>query len=663
MWQNIVFGASITVTGRYELDPPPEKGPVDDLDNEDAASCIDPSVFYHSLDSKEVQTRILTLYPGEANESLHCAIETVSLEDTSRDEYEALSYCWGDTTDQKFINLKSTSSTTGLEHGSRRLRVHRSLYSALLHLRPSSGPPRKLWADAICINQADYAERAQQVTTMPLIYQHAKRVVIWLGPITPKRQFCVAKIQEIQRSLDQLRQASHAYTEHEWLQLVREAARTIASDREDAKNFLQAWAECDFDWFARTWVLQEVANSIERTVLCGTEELNWDTFCSLELRIQKAQEEGNWRTFLTPSIMPSTFLNLVSDKRTPERGMAGPPVRQGILETIIAAHVMKATDPRDKLFAMLQFGEDTSDHVRMDLDLQDPRIRPDYYKNPTTVFCDFTHWWIDKHKSLRILSAIHTLRYRNWQKTYYGEPPPLDYPSWSLNLSQGGDSDWANETLGLDIGTDYRASGSTQPNIAAHSTENSHVLKIAGYRLCKIQEIKPFPYWQQHRPLEAWQDMREVLNQISDTTGTRKSKGAHSKRVDMMQDADDRHYTCHLRAFYQDNQASLPCISPCLFVAEGDLHETSARRGLCPHNALPGDIVVMLFGGAVLYLLRPKREPDSASVDESSASQQHPQDYYFVGECYLHGYMHGRALEEANEAFAAGRNPEVFDLV
>lgn len=659
MWQNIVFSARITATGRYELNSHVQKGPADGPNNKDAASDTDPSVFYRRLDSREVQTRILTLYPGEANESLHCAIETVSLEDTSRDDYEALSYCWGDTTDQGVINLKSAGS----DHKFRPFRVHRSLYNALLQLRPSIGPPRKLWADAICIDQAKPAERAQQVTTMPLIYQHARRVVIWLGPITLGRRYCVAKVQEFQRRLDQRRQQSHVNTEAEWLQLIREAATTIAVDREGAKFFLQQWADCDFDWFSRTWVLQEVANSRDRIVLCGTEELEWHTMCSLERHIQLAQEEGRWNTFLASSIMPSMFLNLVNGTQSLQQGIAGPPARKGILETIVAAHVMKATDPRDKLFAMLQFGEDTSGHVSMELDLQDPRIRPNYYKDTTTVFCDFTHWWIDKHKSLRILSAIHTLRYRNWQKTYYGEPPSLDYPSWSLNLSRGGDSDWAKETLGFDIETDYRASGSTQPNIAAHSTENNHVLKIAGHRLCKIQDIKPFPYWQPSRPLDAWQDMREVLNQIFDTTGSRKSRVEHSTREEMLQGYDDRHFTCHHRAFYHDSDVSLPCISPCLFIAEGDLHATSARRGLCPHNARPGDIVVMLFGGAVLYLLRPKCEPDAASVDDSTAAEQHSQEYYFVGECYLHGYMHGQALEEANEAFAEGRDPEVFTLV
>lgn len=426
-------------------------------------------------------------------------------------------------------------------------------------------------------------------------------------------------------------------------------------------------------------MLQEVANSRDRTVLCGDEEMSWDTFCSLERRIQKAQEEGNWRTFLTPSIMPSTFLNLTSDAQTPERGIAGLPARKGILETIIAAHIMKATDARDKLFAMLQFGDDNSAHVNMDLDLQDPRIRPDYYKPPTTVFCDFVRWWIDKHKSLRILSAVHTLRNRGWQQTYYGEPikvSTMTYPTWSINLADGGDSDWAKATLSLDLETSYKASGSTEPNVLVNDVHNVHALQIAGHRICTIQEIMPFPYWHPQDLGRAWIELRKVFSQILDPTALRRSRKFSHDYVPELQEnsatyqaeelleSDARHYTCHRRGFSPDSQVSLPCISPCRFIAEGTLHEASARHGLCPHNARPGDVVVMLFGGAVLYLLRQKDEPDSETDTEASnAAQQRSQEYYFVGECYLHGYKCGQALEEANEAFAAGQEPEIFNLV
>jgi hypothetical protein len=41
---------------------------------------------------------------------------------------------------------------------------------------------RTLWIDALCINQADNAEKAVQVTLMGMIYSKAKRVAVWLGP-------------------------------------------------------------------------------------------------------------------------------------------------------------------------------------------------------------------------------------------------------------------------------------------------------------------------------------------------------------------------------------------------------------------------------------------------------------------------------------------------
>ncbi|KAK4647909.1 uncharacterized protein QC761_105550 [Podospora bellae-mahoneyi] len=51
---------------------------------------------------------------------------------------------------------------------------------ALLHLR-SSSHPIKIWADAICINQSDTAERNRQVSLMSFIYTRAGYAVVWLG--------------------------------------------------------------------------------------------------------------------------------------------------------------------------------------------------------------------------------------------------------------------------------------------------------------------------------------------------------------------------------------------------------------------------------------------------------------------------------------------------
>ena len=38
-----------------------------------------------------------------------------------------------------------------------------------------------MWIDAICIDQSNLKERSEQVRCMRLIYQKARRIVVWLG--------------------------------------------------------------------------------------------------------------------------------------------------------------------------------------------------------------------------------------------------------------------------------------------------------------------------------------------------------------------------------------------------------------------------------------------------------------------------------------------------
>lgn len=42
--------------------------------------------------------------------------------------------------------------------------------------------PRKLWIDAVCINQDDLMEKEEQIPLMATIYSTASRVVADLGP-------------------------------------------------------------------------------------------------------------------------------------------------------------------------------------------------------------------------------------------------------------------------------------------------------------------------------------------------------------------------------------------------------------------------------------------------------------------------------------------------
>jgi hypothetical protein len=126
---------------------------------------------YHILPSDPPTIQVLELQPppasGESPNDLSITLSSVAL--TNAPAYEALSYCWGDAT-----------SVVTIECNRSRLTITKGLSEALIHLRHQN-TPRRLWVDAICINQLDINGKNCQVPLMQDVFKKAKRVLIWLG--------------------------------------------------------------------------------------------------------------------------------------------------------------------------------------------------------------------------------------------------------------------------------------------------------------------------------------------------------------------------------------------------------------------------------------------------------------------------------------------------
>ena len=104
--------------------------------------------LYHDLplgDGDDI--RVLDLWPGVWRAKLRGRLRVVSL--SSKPRYEALSYTWGESTERQKIVLNY-----GFE-----LAVTDNLHQALRRLR-STFMICTFWIDAICIDQADDAERS-----------------------------------------------------------------------------------------------------------------------------------------------------------------------------------------------------------------------------------------------------------------------------------------------------------------------------------------------------------------------------------------------------------------------------------------------------------------------------------------------------------------------
>jgi len=103
--------------------------------------------------------------------------------------YEALSYCWGSPDPITRICV-SDANQEGVQHS-----VGDGLASALCHLRYSD-KPRRIWIDALCIDQSNLDEKALQVASMDTTYKRCSQAVVWLG-YASEAQFSTLGVEAI----------------------------------------------------------------------------------------------------------------------------------------------------------------------------------------------------------------------------------------------------------------------------------------------------------------------------------------------------------------------------------------------------------------------------------------------------------------------------------
>ncbi|KAI0836854.1 heterokaryon incompatibility protein-domain-containing protein [Hypoxylon sp. FL0890] len=581
---------------------------------------------YRRLDESSAEIRLLSLNPGVPNDPISCSLLYAKLGEHPPMHYESLSYCWGNSRDRGEITVKIVEDGAELSYT---MSATLSLLTALKGIRPLNGPARVLWVDAICINQDDIDERSSQVAMMRSIYHQAQRVVVWLGDGNDTTRKSIRLINAI----------SDRY---------KKSGFSVGSTKDDLKSlhdplmngneahlFIEEFPLFTYPWFRRTWVVQEIFNAQKSILCCGSDSFEWESL----LRVNKCiLLRGVTMRSATKALMPPFFDKLFKSKVTEENGISSTSIE--ILDVLIQGLDLDTTDPRDKLFAILQFGRET-----WKLDSLPLTIMPNYNRSTPEVFALFTKWWIMEHRSLRILSAIQALERRTWQETHWETPSSVPssgkVPSWSWGYR--GHSNWAIGLLGLSRDSPYRASGDTMPNIQAikESSEFPLILPLTGFRVGVIEGIDTYPYFQP--PDAGYEDLHSAYVGVFDPinlTGKwnyQFNSKVNEKYIDVEPSEVHRENVGHFYAHAESSFISggLECRSKCLFrTQEGSI-------GLCPYAAKPDDLIVVLYGGNVTYILRPQTQQGSG-LNEAT-------EYEFVGECYTQGYMNGEGIQGQEE--------------
>ncbi|KAF9777081.1 hypothetical protein IL306_004649 [Fusarium sp. DS 682] len=204
--------------------------------------------IYPEIPLDQESIRLVEILPGTSND-IDLNIIKVSL-DEIQNAYEALSYVWGPPDPAKTVRLNSPN-VTGLN-----VRVNPNLFDALVSLRLPDAK-RRIWIDALCINQNDLRERSIEVRKMGKIYSLAKAVVVFLGTSTS-----AGRCSPVNDFFSFLRRrgretASHVLScyDGEVAGCLEELCREY--NLEEGRGCRGFTGMCAQRWWSRLWILQE----------------------------------------------------------------------------------------------------------------------------------------------------------------------------------------------------------------------------------------------------------------------------------------------------------------------------------------------------------------------------------------------------------------------
>ena len=359
--------------------------------------------------------RLLFVAAGSDGDEIECLLLDSDLA-VAANTFEALSYVWGDASEEAQKSIKVNGSV---------FKVGTTLHSALIHLR-SREDSRVLWVDAICINQQDNTEKANQLGLMRDIYRTASQTVAWLGEAT----------QDTDKVFRAVRLLGHEAREMEALNKTPQPEQgpvyqQLATDG----SALEFDCIMKSSWCKRVWtfrrsslehkciivkdegnantntdaVLEEIILAQRGTLQVGHEKVDWDFFSQA---IHHAQS-----LHLFASSYLGTSMNCISHPidmvlATKKAPTLGNPALE-FLSHVNSSHFRNATDPRDKLFGLLGL-------VPTDIG-----IKVDYDADPSDVFVQSTRALIEATGDLDVLGFCYPYKIGNLDT-----PLPSWVPQW-----------------------------------------------------------------------------------------------------------------------------------------------------------------------------------------------------------------------------------------
>ncbi|MCJ1320932.1 hypothetical protein MMC15_006273 [Xylographa vitiligo] len=615
--------------------------------------------------------RLLGLKHGAGTDELRGQLITHRLSEAP--PYEALSYVWGDATTNGHIKCDGKV-----------LPVTLNLKAALYQLRLTLAD-RWLWIDQLCINQGNLQERGKQVNMMRSIYTTAETVLVWLGPDHEKEAehaksliMAIIPLVSVDGENDVIEKKMHFPT--------NEALTEHGLPPRDHPQWDALVHLTRLPYFTRVWVVQEVSVALKVSMIWG--EIEFDM---LDFRSAISWASSNNCSFSTD----------VEPAKDSKPGLDAAPFMVvnrpsgSLLQLLARTEACQASDPRDKVYALLGLVDDHLDNILL-------LPKADYTKPLALVYCHTTRYIISLTQSLEVLC-------------YNVSPssPEESFPSWMPRFDQGMIDPWR-------LYEEHEACGSTSATI--RETGEEQLLLLKGVRIDEVQCANII--LEEDEPpdtmAKAWKMAKDIISdtkslkslfkdfifvmtggtmiddvsapvladdsllldfidyQVSrilralQTSATKQSAKCLRSMLEMAEVASSllpsvdgildirrKHFSCLQRIEIKDQLAQChPSATPTMidelvhrlaslwvdndwrrfsisFANAGEYRRffitKNRTMGIGPQAMQPGDLICILFGGRTPFVLRVCQDSDR---------------YVFIGECYIKGWMRGEAIEQ-----------------
>lgn len=568
---------------------------------------------YQDLRQDSRQIRVLEVLPGSLSSTLKVRLAIVNMDaDVDHVPYEALSYSWGGHLMLRRIIVVNNHIYF----------VADTVFNALKELRLPD-KERRLWVDAICINQGNLEEKGQQVALMGLIYRSAQAVIVWLGKTAVQSDYAFSFAEKV-AAVEASQVKSICAEWSSWQPALQEMMRSR--------------------WWSRVWIVQEVVLAPNVLVRSGHYKIAWQTLVTCLQRLSRVENHS-----LDSKVM--SFVNDVSELKCSDIDP-----KNGLLELALRFRDRVAGDPRDKLIGFRGLLKSTTSAIPAN----------PYQLRAPELFAHFAAYWVEKTGSQAVIALAenHATVGKSWVLDWVAMTSEewREHDPFDIDDKQGPTIDFWNGDLLDSISARMGRKYSAVQNVPARIREGKpswNTIYLAGWQSDVVKrQGDPFDNMDNAaRTIRRWEKLaggpwtsdtdsdrvRFIRTLVADTTkailsqnwpeqfqirlteGRTRDRGG-VKSI-LLQERDPEAQTAfdeRIRGVVLLIAAC--CFNRCFFVTE------HGRFGLGPTETDIGDCVCLMLGADVPFILQ----------------QQWGKNFRFKGQAFVDGLMdyHGDLVKD-----------------